>query len=107
MPEEGVKLTHKDNLLTTNEVKRLVNLFVKNLNIEKIRLTGGEPLLRKDLIEIVQHLNELRENGLKIITMTTNATVLKRNCSLLKNAGKYAIVNTLLISIHFENNKCL
>ena len=88
MPEEGVQLSPNDKLLNTNEIKRLAALFVKALSVRKIRLTGGEPLIRKDLVQIVEHLNELRSDGLRLITMTTNATVLKRNCSLLRNAGK-------------------
>lgn len=52
MPAEGVKLTQKDKLLTTNEVIRLARLFVKQ-GVNKIRLTGGEPTIRKDLVEII------------------------------------------------------
>ena len=88
MPEEGVKLTSNNQLLTTDEIKRLASLFVNRLNVKKIRLTGGEPLIRKDIIQIVNYLNQLKSDGLKLITMTTNATVLKRNCLSLKNAGK-------------------
>lgn len=88
MPEEGVQLSPNDKLLTTNEIKRLAALFVNVLSVKKIRLTGGEPLVRKDIVQIVEHLNELKASGLQLITMTTNATVLKRNCSPLKNAGK-------------------
>ena len=87
MPEEGVQLSPNDKLLTTNEIKRLAALFVNVLSVRKIRLTGGEPLIRKDLVQIVEQLNQLKPNGLQLITMTTNATVLKRNCSALKNAG--------------------
>lgn len=88
MPEEGVKLSKTDKLLTTDEIRRLASLFVKNLNVKKIRLTGGEPLIRKDIVQIVNHLDELRSNGLQLITLTTNATTLQRNCSALRNAGK-------------------
>lgn len=52
MPAEGIKLTQKEKLLTTNEVIHLANLFVKQ-GVTKIRLTGGEPTIRKDLIEII------------------------------------------------------
>lgn len=51
MPEEGVQLTEKDQLLTTDEIISLSKLFV-NQGVEKIRLTGGEPLLRKDVVTI-------------------------------------------------------
>ena len=52
MPEEGVELTPSDGILTSNEVIRLVRLFVSQ-GVTKIRLTGGEPLLRADLTDIV------------------------------------------------------
>lgn len=52
MPAEGVKLTAQPNLLTTDEVIRLAELFVKQ-GVTKIRLTGGEPTIRKDLCDII------------------------------------------------------
>ena len=52
MPEEGVDLTPNDNLLSTPEIVRLCKLFVQQ-GVDKIRLTGGEPLVRKDVVEIV------------------------------------------------------
>jgi cyclic pyranopterin phosphate synthase len=52
MPEEGVPLSPPSHLLTANEIHRLSKLFVK-LGVKKIRLTGGEPTLRKDLLDIV------------------------------------------------------
>lgn len=52
MPAEGVKLTPKNNLLTTDEVIQLARLFVKE-GVTKIRLTGGEPTVRKDLVDII------------------------------------------------------
>jgi cyclic pyranopterin phosphate synthase len=51
MPAEGVPLTPRDQLLTTDEVIRLSKLFV-NEGVQKIRLTGGEPMLRKDIVTI-------------------------------------------------------
>ena len=52
MPEEGVELTPRDSLLTTEEVIRLSKLFAA-AGINKIRLTGGEPLVHKDIVKIV------------------------------------------------------
>ena len=52
MPEEGVTLSPKDELLTTAEIVRLARLFVSQ-GVDKIRLTGGEPTLRADLVDIV------------------------------------------------------
>ena len=59
MPEEGVELSPKDNTLTTNEIVELSKIFVDE-GITKIRLTGGEPLVRKDVVDIVRRLKELQ-----------------------------------------------
>lgn len=58
MPSEGVKLTPKSHLLTTDEVVHLAQLFV-NEGVTKIRLTGGEPTTRKDLVDIVGKITKL------------------------------------------------
>lgn len=52
MPEEGVPLTEKERLLSTEELIKLAKLFVSE-GVTKIRLTGGEPLVRKDLVDII------------------------------------------------------
>lgn len=52
MPEEGVDLTPNKKLLTTEELIEISRLFV-NEGVNKIRLTGGEPMIRKDLVHIV------------------------------------------------------
>ncbi|KAJ3528188.1 hypothetical protein NM688_g8028 [Phlebia brevispora] len=77
MPSEGVELSPNGNILTDDEVVRLAGLFVKN-GVKKIRLTGGEPTVRKGLVDIVARLNELRQHGLESIGMTTNGIVLHR-----------------------------
>ena len=51
MPEEGVELTPNTELLNTEEIITLAKLFVKE-GVKKIRLTGGEPLVRKDIVEL-------------------------------------------------------
>ena len=53
MPEDGVDLTPRKELLTTDEVLRLARLFVSQ-GVSKIRLTGGEPLVCRDLLQIVR-----------------------------------------------------
>ena len=55
MPEEGVPLTPKTNLLTTEEILKLARVFASH-GVDKIRLTGGEPLVRKDIVHLVKHL---------------------------------------------------
>lgn len=52
MPSEGVPLTPKDNLLTNEEIYHLAKIFVEQ-GVRKIRLTGGEPTIRKDIVDII------------------------------------------------------
>jgi len=58
MPEEGVLLTPKADLMTAQEVIDIAKIFVEN-GVNKIRLTGGEPFLRKDIPKIIEGLSEL------------------------------------------------
>jgi molybdenum cofactor biosynthesis protein A len=94
MPEEGVELTPHAGLLTTDEILRLATLFVK-AGVDKIRLTGGEPTVRKDVEEVIGGLNGLRSIGLKTIAMTSNALALHRKLPKLHAAG----LNALNISL--------
>ncbi|KAM8737261.1 molybdenum cofactor biosynthesis protein 1 isoform 2-T2 [Acanthopagrus schlegelii] len=84
MPEEGVKLTPRAQLLSTLEVLTLARLFVRE-GVEKIRLTGGEPLIRPDVLDIISELRKLE--GLKTIALTTNGMNLARLLPKLKDAG--------------------
>jgi cyclic pyranopterin phosphate synthase len=86
MPSEGVTLSPKQNILTTPEILKLSKIFV-SLGVTKIKLTGGEPTVRKDLVDIVKGLNELRPLGLQSIGITTNGIALTRKLELLKNSG--------------------
>ncbi|KAJ3120899.1 Molybdenum cofactor synthesis protein 1 [Nowakowskiella sp. JEL0407] len=86
MPEEGIELTPNSQLLTAEEIVRLAKLFVLH-GVTKIKLTGGEPTVRKDLIDIVGALNELRTLGLKHIGITTNGIALKRKLPKLLEYG--------------------
>ncbi|KAL8622867.1 hypothetical protein ACOMHN_026988 [Nucella lapillus] len=86
MPEEGVDLSPKDHLLTTPEILTLSRMFVQQ-GITKIRLTGGEPLLRKDLQQIIEGLNQLRQDGLEHIGITTNGITLARRLPQLQLSG--------------------
>lgn len=58
MPAEGVSLTPKDKLLTVDEITHIARLFVAH-GVTKIRLTGGEPTIRKDLVNIIGELPDL------------------------------------------------
>nr|XP_040055824.1 molybdenum cofactor biosynthesis protein 1 isoform X1 [Gasterosteus aculeatus aculeatus] len=84
MPDEGVKLTPRSQLLTTSEVLTLARLFVRE-GVEKIRLTGGEPLIKPDIVDILKELRKLE--GLKTIAVTTNGMNLARLLPKLKEAG--------------------
>ncbi|XP_064602274.1 molybdenum cofactor biosynthesis protein 1-like [Liolophura sinensis] len=86
MPEEGVDLTPKQRLLSTSEIITLSKLFVKE-GVTKIRLTGGEPLVRADLPALIGELSKLKSEGLKSIAMTTNGVTLARKLPVLKEAG--------------------
>ncbi|CAO1628562.1 unnamed protein product [Sympodiomycopsis kandeliae] len=84
MPKEGVPLTPDGHLLTTDEVKKIAKAFVQ-MGVTKVRLTGGEPLLRKDIVEIVRYLRH--DLGVQEIGLTTNALVLARVLDPLVEAG--------------------
>ncbi|GJE89676.1 molybdenum cofactor biosynthesis protein A [Phanerochaete sordida] len=86
MPSEGVELSPNGHILTDEEVVRLATLFVRN-GVTKIRLTGGEPTVRKGLIQIVGRLNALRQYGLQSIGITTNGIALHRKLPELVENG--------------------
>jgi cyclic pyranopterin phosphate synthase len=84
------------DLLSFEEITRLAKLFVAH-GVTKIRLTGGEPLLRKNLEELIHMLSGIRTaNGQQIdLTLTTNAALLKQKAQSLKDAG----LNRLTVSL--------
>ena len=91
MPEEGVDLTPKAQTLTTGEIIRLARLFAKE-GVTKIRLTGGEPLVRKDVVELVRALKQDCP-GIKTVAMTTNGITLEKKLPQL--LGKDLVYHTL------------
>lgn len=88
----------KSELLTYEEIERLAKIFV-SLGVEKIRLTGGEPLLRKDLPTLVKKLSEIDE--LKDIGLTSNGVLLPKFAKELKAAGLLR-VNVSLDTLNSE-----
>ncbi|XP_026833064.1 molybdenum cofactor biosynthesis protein 1 isoform X2 [Drosophila erecta] len=84
MPAEGVQLQPKNNLLTTGEILRLARIFVEQ-GVRKIRLTGGEPTVRRDIVEIVAQMKALPQ--LEQVGITTNGLVLTRLLLPLQRAG--------------------
>lgn len=101
MPAEGVELTPSPKLLSQSEVVRLANLFVIS-GVDKIRLTGGEPTIRKDIEDICFELSSLK--GLKTLAMTTNGITLARKLPKLKECGLTSINISLdtLVPAKFE-----
>lgn len=84
MPQEGIpKLSHED-VLSVEEIETLAKAFV-NLGINKIRLTGGEPLVRRGILDIVERIGKLE--GIKDFAITTNGVLLKNLAQELKNRG--------------------
>lgn len=84
MPESGIdKLAH-DEMLTLEEIYEIIKSFV-SLGVDKIRFTGGEPLVRKGLVELISKVSKL--DGVKDIAMTTNGILLKKYARGLKDAG--------------------
>ena len=86
MPASGVPLSPPSHLLTTPEIIYLSELFV-NQGVNKIRLTGGEPTVRKDIIPLMQEIGALRSRGLKELCITTNGLALHRKLDTMAEAG--------------------
>ncbi len=84
MPSEGIEARPREELLTFDEIERVSRMFAE-LGVTKIRLTGGEPLVRKDLATLVARL--ARIPGIQKLCMTTNGVVLKQHVLALKESG--------------------
>jgi cyclic pyranopterin phosphate synthase len=89
---EDYQFSPKADMLSFEEIARLTRLFVK-AGAEKIRLTGGEPLLRKDLPELVRELAEIP--GVRDLTLTTNGWFLAQLAGKLKQAGLHRVTVSL------------
>ncbi len=85
MPEEGLAWLAKPDLLTDDEVVRLVRVAVTELGVTEVRFTGGEPLLRPGLVAIVARCAELRPRPQ--LSLTTNGIGLERVAGQLREAG--------------------
>ena len=86
MPEEGVSLSPTATQLTTPEILLLSSLFVSQ-GVNKIRLTGGEPTVRKDIAPLMQSLGSLRSQGLKELCITSNGLALRSKLDPMVEAG--------------------
>ena len=84
MPECGITNKRHEELLTFEEIARVVRVAA-SLGIKRVRLTGGEPLVRKGIVELVGSLSRI--NGIEDISMTTNGILLNEYAVRLKEAG--------------------
>ena len=84
MPADNVEFMDRSNLLSFEEIKRVAQI-VSRMGINRLRLTGGEPLMRKNLPALIKMLDEV--DGIDDIAMTTNAYFLKDQAQSLKDAG--------------------
>ncbi|MEE2658639.1 MAG: GTP 3',8-cyclase MoaA [Candidatus Latescibacterota bacterium] len=92
MPEEDYAWLPKANMLTFDEIVTAVDAFVAH-GVRRIRITGGEPLLRGNLVELVARLAE--RDGVEDLAMTTNATQLAKWAGLLREAGLQRVTVSL------------
>jgi cyclic pyranopterin phosphate synthase len=84
MPAEGVEWKPREEILTLEEIVRLVGVFAR-MGIDKVRLTGGEPTVRKGFLGLVENVCAIE--GIEKVAITTNATRLEEIASGLKRAG--------------------
>jgi GTP 3',8-cyclase len=96
MPEEGIRLLDHSDILSFEEITDFTRMAVSN-GITKVRLTGGEPLVRKNIIELVAMLAAI--DGLEDLSMTTNGILLSEHAVDLKKAG----LNRINISLDTVN----
>jgi cyclic pyranopterin phosphate synthase len=84
MPEENYRWLPREQILSFDEIVRVVEVFAK-MGATRVRLTGGEPLLRTDVVELVERIAKVP--SLSDLAMTTNATLLSKNAQHLLKAG--------------------
>src|SRR6476660_272430 len=86
LPHGEPPIAPKEQMLSYEEIEYVCDIFV-SLGIEKIRLTGGEPMLRRDIETIISKLTRLKESGLEDLALTTNGYFLPERAQALKDAG--------------------
>jgi len=84
MPKYGISKVSHEDILSVEEIENIAKAFV-NLEVNKIRITGGEPLLRRGILDIVERIGRLE--GLKDFAITTNGVLLKKYAKELKRRG--------------------
>ncbi len=98
MPEEGIKYIERSELLTYEEMVRLIHLLSK-MGIDKVRITGGEPFVRKDMMDFLRAISAMPE--LKQVNITTNGTLTAGLVPELRQLGIHS-VNLSLDSLDAE-----
>ncbi len=88
MPEEGIKLLRHEDILTFDEITDFTGVAVAK-GITKVRITGGEPLVRKGIVTLVSMIAAI--DGIKDLSMTTNGTLLGQFADDIHNAGLHRI----------------
>jgi len=88
MPQENVRFKPRDEILTFEEIERFVRV-VARLGVKKLRLTGGEPLIRADLPKLVERL--VRIAGITEVALTTNGILLDQHAERLKQVGLHRL----------------
>jgi cyclic pyranopterin phosphate synthase len=88
MPEEGIDFLPHENILSYEEILRIVALSTYR-GIRKVRLTGGEPLVRKGFTDFLKSLSKIE--GLEEISLTTNGVLLKQYAADIKECGVHRI----------------
>ncbi|WP_312512497.1 GTP 3',8-cyclase MoaA [Chryseobacterium culicis] len=84
MPEKGLNWIKQDELMTDEEMLRICSVFT-DMGVDKIRITGGEPFVRKNSIELIQKISKL--NGLSDLSITTNGLLTEQYIPQLKKYG--------------------
>src|SRR5436853_2858016 len=86
LPHGEPPIAPKEQMLSYEEIEYACDIFVE-LGIDKIRLTGGEPMMRRDIEQIIFKLTQLKDRGLKDLALTTNGYFLPHRAHSLKEAG--------------------
>ncbi len=103
MPEEGIRLLHHNDILTYDEIRDFTKIAVAG-GVNKVRITGGEPLVRKGITTLVRMISEIK--GIDDLSMTTNGVLLKQFAPELRASGLQRI-NISLDTINPEKFRAI
>lgn len=88
MPENGIKYVAREALLSFEEMERLIRVLAE-MGIQKVRITGGEPFVRRDMIDFMERLTKIK--GIQKVNLTTNGTVTLQHIDRLKAMGIHSV----------------